>query len=99
MSKIVFTPPSKDKPGYLRRSKRALELKVQFQEDPRPETVDNMVSFLLPYVTEPEDRGQAEEALWDASEAQFMQLMDLIAGKESEGNPTKQSSDGVKAKT
>lgn len=79
--RLVFEPPSKDTPGFLRRQRRALELKDQAKLDPTPATIDEMVEFLLPYVKEPEDRKEAADALWDASEEQFNQLLDVISGK------------------
>jgi len=87
MTQIVFEPPGADSPGYLRRSKRALEFRQRSQKkDIGPEIIDEMVEFLLPYVKEPAERDEAREALFDASEAQFMQLIDAVSGEGE--NPT-----------
>lgn len=81
--KIVFNPPSKDEEGYLKRTHKALLLKRQFK-DPQPETVEEMVEFLLPYITEPENREQARQALWKLSENQFNELMDVVGGRSTD---------------
>ena len=80
MSKIVFNPPTPDSPGYLRRLHAALSIREEWKRDLSPDAVANMVEFLLPYVTEPEDRAAAREALWDASEQQFDDLLALVTG-------------------
>ena len=91
VGEIVFELPSADSPGYLKRVKTALALGGALKSgDPKPETIDGVVAFLLPYIKEPEDRKQAEDLLWTASETQFTRLMDLLSGKEGEDeeNPT-----------
>lgn len=87
MSKIRFEPPGIDEPGYLRRQRKLLELSHKFENKTDPEALDAMIDLLLPYVKEPENRDEAREALWDASEAQFKMLLDLVSGKTPE-NPT-----------
>ena len=79
---IVFEPPGVDAPGYLRRAKKSLEFRQKaFAKDSGPEVIDELVEFLLPYVKEPADRSEARETLLDASEAQFMQLIDAVSGE------------------
>jgi hypothetical protein len=68
--------------------KRALELGEALSNSPNPGTVDNIVDFLLPYVKEPEDREQAADLLWSASEEQFTELMELVGGQAQAENPT-----------
>lgn len=88
MSRIIFNPPGPDTPGFLRRTRRALELREQMQGGkPTPKTVDDLVEFLLPYVSDPPDRDQARELLWDASEADFKNMLHAVTGGEGE-NPT-----------
>jgi hypothetical protein len=48
-----------------------------------------MVDFLLPFVKNPEDRNLAREALLDASEDQFNELLGLVSG--SDVNPTSET--------
>lgn len=87
MKTIVFEPPGADAPGYLRRAKKALEFRNAVNaKDAGPETIDALVEFLLPYVKEPADRSEAREALLDASEAQFMELINAVSGESA--NPT-----------
>ena len=52
-----------------------------------PEVLDDLVKFLLDYVTEPKDRAEAVEMLWDATEDQFMQLIDVLKGGTGEIDP------------
>ena len=78
--KLVFSPPDPESPGYLKRSRDALELFEGFKENPSPKSVDKMVEFFLPFVTEPEDRKEAEDALWMASEIQIGELIQAILG-------------------
>lgn len=80
---IVFEPPDEDAPGFLRTQKRALTIGRELQSAiPNPDVVDEVIEFLLPYVTEPEDKEQAREALWDCSRRQWLDMMNAIQGKE-----------------
>ena len=89
MADLVFTPPDENTPGYLRRQKQALEFMQSLQGDPTPKTIDNMVEFLVQFVTEPKDVKQAKEALWDASQAEFDLLLKSVLGQGEDGeNPT-----------
>lgn len=104
MPKILFEPPLKNEPGYLRRQRTALEFKARADRgEQTPEMIDHLVEFLLVYVKEPENRTEARNALLDASEEQFYQLLDLVGGgdAQSAANPTpaksKRSNIGSKA--
>jgi tRNA A37 threonylcarbamoyladenosine dehydratase len=89
IKKMVFSPPGRSEPGFLRRTQKALAFQVEMKNDPRPETIDKLVDFLLTYVVEPKDRVEAREALYDATEEQFNQLIDVIVGGgANEENPT-----------
>lgn len=88
MPELVFTPPDENTPGYLRRQREALKFMQLLKGDPTVETIDGMVDFLVEYVTEPTDREQAREALWDASEAQFNTLLRSVLGQAGDENPT-----------
>jgi len=87
MTDLVFNLPGKDDPGFLRRQREAIKFGRLLQEKPDEETLDQMVDFLAQFVEEPKDREKAKEALWDASESQFMQLLRSLGG-ESDENPT-----------
>lgn len=88
MSKLVFELPNAQTPGYLRRAKKGLEFKERMSAGIDPTTIDDMADFLLDFVSEPGDRHEAKEALFDASEEQFSNLMDLVTGENQEENPT-----------
>ena len=89
--KLVFAPPDADAPGYLKRQRQALELFDEYKESPTVDSVDKLVGFLLPFVTEPKTKAKAQEALWDASQNQIQELIGVVVGggdDESEENPT-----------
>jgi len=91
MSKLVFEIPNAQTPGYLRRAKKGLEFKARLatKATADPEAMDDMVDFLVDYVTEPEDRAEAKETLWDATEEDFNNMLDAITGGgDQEENPT-----------
>ncbi|MBU2249249.1 MAG: hypothetical protein KKD77_21050 [Gammaproteobacteria bacterium] len=87
MTTLVFEAPGPDSPGYLRRSRQALEFQRSLSDNPTPETLDRMVEFLAQYVSEPADHDAKIEALWMASKAQFNDLLTAISAGEGE-NPT-----------
>lgn len=87
MSQITFEKPSAKDKGYLRRTRSALEFLDGLKKDQNPTQVDRMIEFLLPFVKTPEDRDQAREALLDASEEQFNELLAMVSG--GDANPTK----------
>jgi hypothetical protein len=93
MPELVFNPPDAQAPGFLRRQKKSLVFIKAFDvEQPTPDMIDEMVDFLVDYVTEPADRNEAKELLWDASQEQIMALMQAVGGNsgEGDGNPTEQ---------
>jgi len=88
-TKLVFTPPGPDAPGYLKRQRQALEFVNAINDKPQPETLDKMVVFLAQFVSEPEAHEDKLEALWMASQEQFQQLLAAITGGvENDANPT-----------
>ena len=90
MTDLVFTLPDKSTPGYLRRQRQALVFYKALTSDPEPETVDEIVNFLVEYVTEPADTEEAKEALRDASEDEFNLLFNAVLGRSDDNeNPTK----------
>ena len=89
MTDLVFTPPDENTPGFLRRQREALKFMQLLKDDPSPETIDGMVDFLVDFVTEPKGKKEAIDALWDASEAQFNELLGAVIGKADDAeNPT-----------
>lgn len=78
---IVFQPPDKNKPGFLKRQKKALQFQRMLnQSDPTPEALDLMVEFLSEFVIEPQGKAEAIEAIWEASEAQWQDMMQALRG-------------------
>ena len=89
--KLVFAPPAPDAPGYLKRQRQALELFDGYKNEPSVDTVDKLVDFLLPFVTEPKTPAKARDAIWEASENQIKQMIGVVVGggeEENEKNPT-----------
>lgn len=79
--KLVLELPTKETPGFLRRSRSALIFRDKLTaEKVDPAVFDEMIEFLLPLVKEPKDRGKAKEALWDASQAQFEEILASLTG-------------------
>ncbi len=78
--KIVFQPPSKDSPGYLKRMRQAVKFGTSLKNgDATPEILDDMVKWLASYVSEPQGEA-AIDALWEMTEEQFLQLIEVIKG-------------------
>lgn len=85
---LEFEVPDRHEPGFLRRQRRAMEFASKFNEDRiDPEALDDMVEFLADFVTVPEVREDAIEALWDASQEQFEAMLDAISGANERPNP------------
>lgn len=85
--RLEFDLPTKETPGFLRRQRAALEFQARTRAGMTPDLVDEMVQFLVPYVSVPESREEAAEALWDASQEQFDTLFNALTGQESDPNP------------
>lgn len=76
---LVFAIPGPDEPGYLLRQRKALAFAQEFEGNATPELLDKLVDFLADFVEEPEDRGEAKDALWNASETQIMELLAAVS--------------------
>jgi hypothetical protein len=85
-NEIQFLVPSRDAPGFLRRQREAIRFSEELTKTPSIETMDELIEFLLQFVTIPEDRDEAREALLDASQNQFQELLTVLKG--SDENPT-----------
>lgn len=87
MKDFVIDLPSSDTPGYLRRQKTAIALMRRFknlESDPDEQIIDDMVEFLLPFVSEPKDRYDAMEMILDFSEDDFNKILDAVVGAANE---------------
>ena len=90
MTEIVFAKPGKQTPGFLRR----LHNRITFEEKQKNaqsdlERFENMVTFLLDFVTSPADRNEAKEALMDASQEQIDGLYEVLGEKTETVPPVK----------
>ena len=87
MTEIVIEVPGQDKPGYLRRLMAVSRFnELREQGDITPEYYENLITFLLGYISKPEDKAEAREALLDASADQYIDLLNAVTGKVE--NPT-----------
>lgn len=87
MSEIRFKPMDKDTPGYLRRVREALKyLKaLEGATDATPELIDTMVAFLTEFIVEPATYEEKVEALYEASNRQFFELLNAVMGAAAPG--------------
>ena len=89
VSKLVFESPTSKTPGYLRRAKAGLEFKMKLAQGISPAVIDEIVNFLLDYITEPVNREEAKEMLYDVSEEKYNEMIDALTGDNNkEENPT-----------
>lgn len=83
---MKFAIPSPQTPGYLRRLQKAVEFQSLFKSDTsNPETLEKMIDYLAGFITEPEDPIEAREALLDATQEEYMELLKATSGG---GSPT-----------
>ena len=82
---LEIKPPTPDSPGFLYRTKRALLLQRALAEPQMgAETIDSIIDFLIPFVVKPEGEKDKREALMMASQSQFMELFNAVAGAGTE---------------
>ena len=86
--KLRFEAPTADTPGFLRRTRSAMAFSEKINAGSlSPDLVDEMVDFLAQFITEPEDKEQAKEALLDASQAQFTDMLNAVMGGGADAVP------------
>lgn len=86
---IVFEPPSKDSPGFLKRLKKAMAFQDAINSKNITEkTIDDLVDFLSVCIQN-ETPEKAKELLLDASETQFNEMLASITGQQSEDDTKK----------
>ena len=84
---LEIKAPSPDSPGFLYRTKRALLLqRALADKDINAEAIDQLVEYLLPYVVKPEKDGDKREALMQASQNQFMEMFNAVAGVQGDAS-------------
>jgi hypothetical protein len=86
MAKLSFTVPDEKTPGYLRRVLAANRFNELMKAgELNSAAYEDLITFLLGFVTEPTDRDEAREALLDATLEQYLELLNQVNGK---ANPT-----------
>lgn len=91
---LTFKAPEKDAPGYLPRMYRA----AAFMESVSAKTIsvkvlDDLIEFLLDFVTQPTDRTEAKAAMMELSEADFESMLGSMVGSKKEIVPPAPSGD------
>lgn len=82
--KLRIELPTDETPGFLKRARKSAEFGQRLQKEFSPFLIDELVEFILPFVTEPQDRKEAADIIWEMSKKQFMDVMKSIGG----GNDT-----------
>jgi hypothetical protein len=82
---LVIDVPKSNEKGFLRRQNQLIKFMHAFESADRtgtfqPDMIENMVEFLLSFVSVPEDREEARELLWELSEDEYMYVMAAIRG-------------------
>ena len=85
MSKLEFTVPDENSPGYLRRMMTISKFQQLITDGEIMEYYDALIDFLLGFITVPKDKAEAREALLDASQKQYGELLTAAYGR---ANPT-----------
>lgn len=86
---IIFEAPTKDSPGFLKRLKKAMAFQTAINAQKVDEkTIDDLVDFLSAYIKN-ETPENAKEILLDASETQFMEMLQSITGQQADDDTKK----------
>lgn len=88
MDEVVIRPPGRDKPGYLRRLRKALEMQERLTGRMTLADLEEMVGFVL---AEAEVSGPPEavrEALFDLSKVEWDALLRATTGGAETGSGT-----------
>ena len=90
VDKLIIELPGKDEKGFLRRTRKALQLKEMLErtgiDNVDSSIIDDLLDFILIYVKQPSDKVAAREMLLDASEEQFHSIVSALSSGET--NPT-----------
>jgi len=91
--KLVFSPPERDAPGYLRRMRMVAKFQQQEfgSDEATPEFFDELVEFLADYVIQPKKRALVKKLLWNASEDEFNEMLDALAGSTEDTSPKEET--------
>lgn len=75
---LEYKVPGRDAPGFLKRQRKLAEFMELEKATDRWEA---MIEYLLEFVTAPEDRDEAREALWNMSEAQYDNMLGALSSQ------------------
>lgn len=79
MTELVFNIPGDKTPGYLRRVLAVNRFNEMMKAgDLTSAAYEDLITFLLGFISEPADRDEAREALLDATLEQYRDLLGLI---------------------
>ena len=86
---LVFEPPGPDEPGYLRTQRTALRYQELIDtgfQDVTVQDLDELVKFLAKFIVGTESREAAEEYLWEASENQYISMLEGLTAARKEAD-------------
>lgn len=85
---ITIQPPGKDKPGYLRRVRKAMGIQKRMAEEGGVEAFDEMIDFMLTESTVIVPKGvDPREALLDLLQAEYDAIFSAIKGDDAAVDP------------
>lgn len=89
---LAFEIPDITAPGFLRRQRDAMHYREALRTNPSGKSMDDMITFLLQFVTAPTDRDSARELLLDLSREDYTKLLTAINAEDSDFLPTSRPS-------
>ena len=88
MSKLVLNIPDENSPGYLRRVMAVSRYNEMLKAgNLTSQAYEDLVTFLMGFITEPEDRTEAREVLLDATQQQYNEMLNEINGMVNPTSP------------
>jgi len=86
--RLKFEAPTPQTPGFLRRLTRAFAFSEKVQAGRfDAELINDLTDFLADFITEPKDKKAAKEALLDATQEQFTNMLNAVMGVATEAVP------------
>ena len=91
--KLVFSPPERDAPGYLRRMRMVAKFQQQEfgSDEATPEFFNELVEFMADFIIKPKKRELVKKLLWDASEEEFDKMLEALAGSTEDTSPKEET--------
>lgn len=83
--KLRIDLPDENTPGYWRRVEDGAKLMEEMKTGLSLESCKKVIDYIMPYVTEPEDKEQAHDLIADLSKKEFQKIIRAVMGaKENE---------------